>query len=262
MEDSLMRVFASDMVKSMMGRLGIPEDQPIENALITRSLESAQKKIEGFNFDSRKHVLSYDNVLNQQRTIMYERRRKLLLGSEEDVAKLQHDLIESTPDLDAHIKARVQELGQGAWSELLRRLMLQVYDALWVEHLEVMQYARGNVSLRAYAQQDPLIEYRREAVRLFKEMEETARGRIAELIPRVRIESIKREETELEKVREKVIQGSMKQGDVSQQRNPIRKEQIPERNQIVRITDGVTTEEMKYKKAEPRIQSGAWRIVE
>lgn len=72
MEDTLMRVFASDVVKSMMGKLGIPEDEPIENGLITRSLESAQKKIEGFNFDSRKHVLAYDDVLNQQRGIMYE----------------------------------------------------------------------------------------------------------------------------------------------------------------------------------------------
>ena len=80
MEDTLMRVFASDTIKSVMGRFGIPEDEPIENRMITRSLETAQTKIEGFNFDARKHVLEYDNVLNHQRASVYERRRKILLG--------------------------------------------------------------------------------------------------------------------------------------------------------------------------------------
>jgi preprotein translocase subunit SecA len=245
----------------MMGRLGIPEDQPIENTLITRSLESAQKKIEGFNFDSRKHVLSYDNVLNQQRTIMYERRRKLLLGTHDDIRMLQDELITSKPELKASIEMRTGEMGESTWFELLRRLMLQIYDALWVEHLEVMQYARGNVSLRAYAQQDPLIEYRREAVRLFKEMETTAEARIAELIPRVHIEAVKKEEAELEKSREKIIKGgAVSQGERSH--SPMKKEHVPERNALVRITDGTVTEEMKYKKAEPLIKSGSWRLVE
>ena len=79
MEDTLMRVFAADTIKNVMGKFGIPEDEPIENRMITRSLESAQTKIEGFNFDSRKHVLEYDNVLNHQRTVIYERRCKILL---------------------------------------------------------------------------------------------------------------------------------------------------------------------------------------
>src|SRR3989338_4719099 len=85
MEDTLMRVFAADTIKNMMGRFGIPEDEPIENRIITRSLETAQTKIEGFNFDARKHVLEYDNVLNHQRGIIYERRRKILLGGPADV---------------------------------------------------------------------------------------------------------------------------------------------------------------------------------
>ena len=88
LEDELMRVFASDTIKTMMGRFGIPEDQPIENRMITRSLESAQTKIEGFNFDSRKSVLSFDDVLNKQRKALYERRRGILLGSHEDIKDL------------------------------------------------------------------------------------------------------------------------------------------------------------------------------
>jgi preprotein translocase subunit SecA len=263
MEDSLMRVFANDVVKSMMGKLGIPEDQPIENTLITRSLESAQKKIEGFNFDSRKHVLAYDDVLNQQRSIIYTRRTKLLLGTHEDVKVLQDELIEVNPNLLAIIEARAKEMGESAWFELLRRLMLQVYDALWVEHLEVMQYARGNVSLRAYAQQDPLIEYRREGVRLFKEMQVVAEARIRELIPRIQIEAVVREEAELEQSRARLIAASQTagSGQSPQSREPVKKEHTPERNEMVRITDGTITEEMKYKKAEPLIASGAWKLV-
>jgi preprotein translocase subunit SecA len=67
LEDSLMRIFASDTIKKLMGKLGVPEDEPIQNSIITRSLEGAQTKIEGFNFDSRKHILEYDDVLNHQR---------------------------------------------------------------------------------------------------------------------------------------------------------------------------------------------------
>lgn len=262
MEDTLMRVFASDVVKNMMGKLGIPEDEPIQNGMITRSLESAQKKIEGFNFDARKHVLAYDNVLNQQRTIMYERRRTLLLGAPEDIDALEAELLTETPELTNVIDAKVKEMGKEGWRELLRRLMLQVYDGLWVEHLEVMQYARGNVGLRAYAQQDPLIEYRREAVRLFKEMEEAARMRIAELIPRVRIESIIRDEGELEKARTKLIKESGN-GERAQSGAgvPVRKEATPDRNELVTITDGTETRELKYKKAEPLIAGGEWSLV-
>ncbi len=265
MEDSLMRVFASDVVKNMMGRLGIPEDQPIENGMITRSLESAQSKIEGFNFDSRKHVLAYDDVLNQQRMIMYTRRRKLLEGTEEDIRTLQEEIVENDSSLREVITARVTEMGEGPWLTLLRRLMLHTYDTLWVEHLEVMQYARGNVSLRAYAQQDPLIEYRREGVRLFKEMEIAARSRIVDMIPRVRVEMVEKEKAESEK-----IQASLKTvgGEKTNVQNtkpatvPVKRAETPSRNDIVRITDGTTTEEMKYKKAEQLLETGKWRLVE
>ncbi|MDE2011159.1 MAG: preprotein translocase subunit SecA, partial [Patescibacteria group bacterium] len=87
LEDTLMRVFASDTLKSMMGRLGMAEDEPIEHRLISKALESAQEKIEGFNFDSRKHVLEFDDVINTQRSSVYSRRRRLLLGNVDDVEK-------------------------------------------------------------------------------------------------------------------------------------------------------------------------------
>src|SRR5690606_9161097 len=80
-----MRVFASDRIKSMMGKFGIPEVQPIENRVITKAIENAQSKIEGMNFDMRKHLLEYDDVVNHQRITMYDRRRKVLLGQKEAI---------------------------------------------------------------------------------------------------------------------------------------------------------------------------------
>lgn len=147
MEDHIMRVFAADTVKKMMGRLGIPEDEAIQNKLITRSLETAQTKIEGLNFDARKHVLEYDDVLNFQRKTFYERRLDVLMN-------------EKDPQV--------------------RQVKLQVYDMYWVEHLETMDYLRSSVNLRAYGQRDPLVEYKREGLRLFKEMEEAIQNTIEE----------------------------------------------------------------------------------
>ncbi len=265
MEDSLMRVFASDMVKNMMGRLGIPEDQPIENTMITRSLESAQKKIEGFHFDARKQVLAYDNVLNQQRHIIYERREKLLSGHVEDVERLLAEVVAFAPGVERAIESRKHELGETAWMEVVRRLMLQVNDILWVEHLEVMQHTRSSVSLRAYGQQDPLIEYRKEAIRLFREMEEAALHRIAELIPTVRVEAVEKEEEALRKAQAhaQIAGGSLAAVDAQSgiPGTPVRKEDRTGRNEFVTITNGNETKEMKYKKAEPLLQSGEWTLV-
>src|SRR3990167_7718472 len=78
LEDDLMRVFGSERIKTMMGRFGIPEDQPIENRFISRSLENAQAKIEGFHFDARKNTLEYDDVMNHQRKVIYQRRQKMM----------------------------------------------------------------------------------------------------------------------------------------------------------------------------------------
>jgi preprotein translocase subunit SecA len=87
LEDSLMRVFASDTIKRVMGTFKIPEDEPIQNGMITRALEKAQTRIEELNFDARKHVLAYDDVLNIQRQSIYARRRMLLTGENEDITR-------------------------------------------------------------------------------------------------------------------------------------------------------------------------------
>ena len=263
MEDSLMRVFASDAVKNMMGRFGIPEDQPIENKMITRSLESAQKKIEGFHFDSRKHVLAYDDVLSQQRQVIYKKRNVLLRGTDNDIEELLAEVVAMESSVQDAIVKKEEELGKEVWLSLARRLMLQVYDILWVEHLEVMQYTRTSVGLRAYGQQDPLIEYRKEGKRLFAEMQEAAQHRLIELIPMVRTEAVEKEEEALrkEKAAAQRAGGALDANGANTPSRPIRAEPKIGRNDMVTITNGTETKELKFKKAEPLIANG-WQLVE
>ncbi len=185
LEDTLMRVFASDTLKSLMGRFGIPEDEPIENGMVTRSLETAQTKIEGFNFDARKHVLEYDDVLDKQRRSIYERRRKVLLGSMDDVGAVLRELAEGSPEGEALIARKEEELGRERLLGVARGMMLQATDMLWVEHLESMEYLRGSVNLRAYGQRDPLIEYRREGLSMFRDMEIQLKERVLETLEKL-----------------------------------------------------------------------------
>ena len=137
MEDDLMRIFGSDRIKRLMGTFGIPEDEPIENRMISRAIESAQAKIEGFNFDARKHVLEYDDVMNKQRSAIYGKRKEILLSQEEEQNKI---------------------------------LKLRVIDLLWMEHIEAMEHVRSSVRLRAYGQRDPLVEYKKEGAKMFQEL--------------------------------------------------------------------------------------------
>ncbi len=204
LEDSLMRVFASDTIKNMMGRFGIPEDEPIENRMITRALENAQEKIEGFNFDARKHVLQYDNIINLHRKTMYVRRRKLLLGTKDEVKEYFDNLMFEAGEFGEEIAMAREEkmavIGEDAFYDIVRRLALQTNDMFWIDHLELMDYARSSVNLRAYGQRDPLVEYKHEGLRLYKEMEEGIRHQILEMIPRIEVGAFLQREAELKKV--------------------------------------------------------------
>ncbi len=242
LEDSLMRIFASDAIKTMMGRFGIPEDEPIENRMITRALENAQEKIEGFNFDARKHVLQYDNIINLHRQTMYARRRKLLLGTEDEVKEYFNDLIskaseasmmpidrydefgeritEEPIDIGEEVKKhsieKINAIGEEAFYDVVRRLALQTNDMFWVDHLELMDYARSSVNLRAYGQRDPLVEYKREALRLYKEMEEGIQHQILEMIPRIQVGAFVPAESEIKKVEaQMVLAGGANTGDIA-----------------------------------------------
>ena len=202
LEDSLMRVFAADTIKKMMGRFGIPEDEPIENRLVTRSLEAAQTKIEGFHFDARKHVLEYDDVLNHQRKIIYERRRKLLVGGREETEKVLEDIILGDEALEKTVAERKAAIGEEAFLQAAKRLLLQTIDLFWVDHLEAMDYLRGSVNLRAYGQRDPLVEYKKEGLRLFKEMGGSLREEVRKLLPNLGTTMPAVEKVKLEEVQE------------------------------------------------------------
>ncbi len=261
MEDSLMRIFGGERVKNLMGTFGIPEDQPIEMKLISKQLEAAQTRIEGFHFDSRKQVLAYDDVLNLQRVTIYGRRRKLLEGNAEELAQVRAELVAGNPELEAVMTAKEAEYGVEVFTDMFQKLCLQMIDTLWVDHLEMMQHIRSSVNLRAYGQRDPLIEYRREGTRAFVELQENILNRIAEVLPNIQPAVIAKEEEEHEKQAVAALKASEAGATTPGASKTVVKEAAtPGRNDMVTITNGTATETMKYKKAEERLKQG-WRIV-
>lgn len=254
LDDDLMRIFASDSVRSMMERMGVPEDMPIENRMVTRSLESAQKRIEGHNFDIRKHIVEYDDVMNRHRETVYRLRRRILEKYDESIESGENKLSEEVMDmLEAEIESVItfhMAKEQGEWNPkeivevletiypvatpvrdyllalkpnsedqegnaekrtavlervmadvedqyqalgdkiagqtedkqsfvtLERSILLRAIDRLWIEHLETMSYMRQGIGLRGYGQRDPLVEYKREAFRMFNELLDLIRKQV------------------------------------------------------------------------------------
>ena len=157
LEDDLMRIFGGEKISGLMGSLDIPEDTPIESGMVSRAVGQAQAKVEGFNFDARKHLLEYDDILNKQRLAVYEKRQKLLES--------------------------------GANSQILMAL-----DAFWMNHLEEMESLRESVRLRAYGQHDPLIEYKRESYMLFRRLLEDFEKWVSENAERFQQVTINKEQ--------------------------------------------------------------------
>lgn len=181
LEDELMRVFGSERIKGMMKRLGVPADQPITHRLVSSALESAQKKIEGFHFDARKHTLEYDTVLSFQRDIIYKRRRAMVEGDIEHVKSVFYELGDKT-ELDKIIDEKLKTIEDGALWDTIRRIILYTVDTLWVEHIDTLEHTRQAVGLRAYGQREPLVEYKKEATYLFKEMEARLKEQVVSMV--------------------------------------------------------------------------------
>lgn len=195
LEDDLMRVFGSEKIKTMMGRFGIPEDQPIENRFIGKTLEGAQAKIEGFHFDARKHTLEYDDVMNHQRKIIYERRQKMLRADKTEIENLLEQVSlgkENAEEFQNIIKEKRAKLGDEAFFETVRRIGLYTTDALWMEHLEAMDYLRSSVNLRAYGQREPIVEYKKDGLAMFKQMEEAFKEQVFSLISTINVADAER----------------------------------------------------------------------
>ncbi|MEB3368185.1 preprotein translocase subunit SecA [Saccharopolyspora mangrovi] len=226
--DELMRRFNSAMVETVMTRLKVPDDVPIEHKMVSRAIRSAQTQVEQQNMEIRKNVLKYDEVMNQQRTVIYDERRRVLAGEDlhDQVMHMLNDvitayvdaetsagyaedwdfeklwkalgslypvglswerLVEEDDDLskehllelitadakEAYAKREAEvdgKVGPGAMRELERRVLLSVLDRKWREHLYEMDYLKEGIGLRAMAQRDPLIEYRREGFDMFGAM--------------------------------------------------------------------------------------------
>ena len=226
-EDDLMRIFQGNQIGAMLNRIGIDEDTPIQNRSVTKMLEAAQKRIEGFNFDSRKNVVQYDNVINRHRRIVYLMRRRILEGAnisdeinrliKEAVADLtaesirvNHNFIkdfQSVFDLDrdliieigfkrkAEERAKLAtlavkeayatkelEFGADVMRKIEREVYLKVLDALWMQHLENMQYLREGIHWRSIGQRDPLVEYRTESQKLFEGLQKNLREEVLKIL--------------------------------------------------------------------------------
>jgi preprotein translocase subunit SecA len=250
-----MRIFSTDLVKNMMGRLGIPEDQPIQNKMITRSLESAQEKIEGINFDQRKQLLAYDNVLNTQRDSIYKRRRLILFGEQEDLRSELNALALINPEVDTLIKNKIKEIGDENFIQLFRRFLLQSIDMFWIDHLEAMSYVRSAVALRAYGQRDPLIEYQKEGRTMFEELKNAISNRVVSLIQNIDEQAFKREE---ERVRQAMLLAQRSGGNAEVDETELEGSGLG-RNELVTITKDGEEQTLKFKKAEQLLAEG-WEI--
>ncbi|OGJ60194.1 preprotein translocase subunit SecA [Candidatus Peribacteria bacterium RIFCSPHIGHO2_01_FULL_51_9] len=266
LEDSLMRIFASDLIKRVMGTFKLAEDEPIYNSMITRSLEKAQTRIEELNFDARKHVLAYDDVLNIQRKSVYTRRFMLLTGSAADIdAELERI---GLPAMPAHagqagmgdpVKLQSShgvERGEMFYASV-RRFLLQTVDGLWVDHLEQMEYLRSSVNLRAYGQRDPLVEYKKEGLQLFQTMEDTYVQHARTMLPNVLTPSSSSGQAAM--VQQNIVIENAARTITAGSGHSHEKKEYG-RNDHVTITNGTETREMKYKKAESLLKQG-WRIV-
>ncbi len=177
LDDDLMRIFGGERLKGMMQTLNIPDDQPIESGFVSKVLVEAQKKVEGLNFDSRKHLLDYDDVLNKQRLALYHRRQEILAADREKILSildLAMDAYHNSLPPEEQEKMNTEDLKDRLRTidnvEGLRMPVLTVLDMLWMNHLEDLEALTESVRIRAYGQHDPLVEYRRESHMLFRDM--------------------------------------------------------------------------------------------
>ncbi len=181
LEDDLLRIFGGERIKSIMERLNIPEGQPIESRLVTQAVETAQRRIEGYNFDIRKHLLEYDDVMNIHRETFYKKRREILEASKDQLREKIREIFQQENISLKELEKKEKEIGERFW-EIVKFVALKIMDNLWIGHLEEMEYLRDRVRLRAYGQMDPLIEYKNEGYKLFKELLRMIDSSIAQTI--------------------------------------------------------------------------------
>jgi len=182
LEDDLMRIFGGDRIRALMETMKIPEDQPIEAKMISKAIESAQSKVEGMNFDAREHVLEYDDVMNKHREVFYKKRKQVLEKSQDSLRLYILEIIKKSGFSEKDYDKREKEVGEENMRKIEKIVCLRVLDTFWVEHLDSMAHLRDSVRLRAYGQQDPLVEYKSEGHKMFRRLLETIDLSIANAI--------------------------------------------------------------------------------
>lgn len=188
LEDDLIRIFGGDRMMMIMEKLNIPDNMPIENPFISKSVESAQSKIEGMHFDSRKHTLEYDDVLNIQRTRIYDERDDILKRVEEGTLReLIFEKLEKLGRAKEDYLNKIEEVGEENMRQIERIAALRVIDTMWTEHLENMESLRDSVRIRAYGQRDPLIEYKKEGRVMYENLINAIDAMIIDSILRAQI---------------------------------------------------------------------------
>lgn len=199
LEDDLMRIFGGERIKNIMAALRVPEDEPIQAAMISNALESAQAKIEGFNFDARHHLLEYDDVMNKHREIIYKKRLSFF-GNINDVL----DNLERKEE----IERKKQGLGEENFYNAARFVALRVLDNLWQEHLSNMDHLRDSVRLRAYGGHDPLVEYKNEGRKMFQRMLDDIDFEIEENLLKASLQNPNSQLSIINKVADSIIKNS------------------------------------------------------
>ncbi|MGS0763337.1 preprotein translocase subunit SecA [Syntrophomonas curvata] len=240
LEDDLMRLFGASTIEGVMDRLGMDDSMPIENKMVSRGIENAQKKVESRNFSIRKNVLEYDDVINQQRGVIYGERKKVLDGEnlKDTISSMIDDVIDEVVNgyageikysddwdlpgllayMEQHVLPRIDftvdglkgmtkrevkelfqerthrlyeereaEMGGQTMRELEKAIMLRIIDDKWMDHIDAMDQLRNGISLRAYGQKDPLIEYKFEAFNAFESMVYSIKEDVVRFILRVKV---------------------------------------------------------------------------
>ena len=171
LQDDLMRIFGGESVSRIMDRFGLDENIPLEAGIVSKSIENAQKRVEGFNFDRRKQLVEMDDIMNTHREVIYKLRRRILeLGG--GVEDYKDWLVEKFSEFSSLSREfwdeREKEFGKETWFQIVSGFGCPVIDFMWMDHLVDMDQLREGIGLRGYAQRDPMVEYKREGHERFE----------------------------------------------------------------------------------------------
>lgn len=284
LDDDLMRIFGSDRISKFMGTLGMKDDEPIEHKMISNAIARAQKKVETHNFEIRKHLLEFDNVMNDQRKLIYRIRKDIL--SDQDNLGFINDMIEDVCSfiIEANEPQRKMPIESWPWEELnksfnttfnskitlevtecqkkydgdmlnyfsakakelltekfskydpnqvkiaIKEILLSIFDQFWKDHLLSMDHLKEGINLRAYAQKDPLNEYKRESFELFEKMREEVKKAVVntvftvQLYTQEEVEELKRRqqaELEMRLKAHQAAQASAEKGELRRSPNKV-----------------------------------------